>query len=143
MASLNVRCVLAYQDAPWGTAPASKSAVAHTVIKEYKPRSAGVVRRMARSDHWRWVSIKVSTALGESDLDLPTPDEVGQDQHRIEFGIGAEEGLRLALAGGIAHQDPAQRDRRRAAAVLDGDIGGDDNRAGFVAIPAGERHRAP
>src|SRR3954452_8054304 len=56
MASLNVKCALAYQDAPRGTAPASKSSVAHKAIKEYKPRSVGVVRRMARSDHWRWVS---------------------------------------------------------------------------------------
>src|SRR3954464_12483075 len=65
MASLNVRCVLAYQDAPRGTAPASKSAVAHTVTKEYKPRSAGVVRRMARSDHWRWVSTPRWARLSE------------------------------------------------------------------------------
>src|SRR3954469_24208560 len=56
MASLNVRCVLTYQDAPRGMEPGSKSDVAHTVIKEKKNRTAGVGGRMARSDPWRWVS---------------------------------------------------------------------------------------
>src|SRR3954467_96881 len=118
MASLNVRCALTYHDAPRGTALASKSVVAHTVIKEYKPRSAGVVRRMARSDHWRWVSTprwarhsaKVTSTC---------------HQHRIELGIGAEEGLRLTFAGRIADQDPAQRDRRRAGAIPDGNVRSD------------------
>src|SRR5271166_619470 len=54
MASLNVGSCLRYQAAPFGrsiwAALFAKSS-AHTVIIENSPSKAGVVRRMARSDH--------------------------------------------------------------------------------------------
>jgi hypothetical protein len=50
---------------------------------------------------------EMSAALGEGDFDLLAADEIGQDHRRIELSVGAEEGLRLVLAGRIAHQDPA------------------------------------
>jgi hypothetical protein len=58
MASLKVDSFLSYQAAAFGVSVAGAIRVrpsAHTVINEYKPNRIGVVRRMARSDHWRWV----------------------------------------------------------------------------------------
>ena len=57
MASEKVGNLLAYQAAersgnPWF--PASKCAA--RVTQEKRPKRTGVVRAMARSDHWRWVS---------------------------------------------------------------------------------------
>jgi hypothetical protein len=54
-ASLKVSRGLRYQDACRGRAPASASS-AHSVTSENKPIRAGVVRAIASSDHWRWVS---------------------------------------------------------------------------------------
>jgi hypothetical protein len=60
MASLNVGSCLRYQALAFGrsvvAAPRAKPS-AHTVISENNPSRAGVVRRMARSDHWRCVSM--------------------------------------------------------------------------------------
>ena len=59
MASLNVGSDLRYQAATFGrsTLVASRARLsAHTVISENNPSNAGVVRRIARSDHCRCVS---------------------------------------------------------------------------------------
>ncbi len=59
MASLNVGSFLQYHAAVFifSALPASRAnPSAHTVISENNPSSAGVVRRMARSDHCRCVS---------------------------------------------------------------------------------------
>ncbi len=54
MASLNVGSCLRYHTAALGRSAVAVSRArpsAHTVISENNPSSAGVVRRMARSDH--------------------------------------------------------------------------------------------
>ena len=59
IASLKVGSCLRYQAAAFGRSAVATSRArssAHTVISENSPSSAGVVRSMARSDHWRWVS---------------------------------------------------------------------------------------
>ena len=59
MASVNVGSCLRYHAAAFGrsaVALARARLSAHTAISENNPSKAGVVRRMARSDHWRWVS---------------------------------------------------------------------------------------
>src|SRR5271163_2594368 len=59
MASLNVGSFLQYQAAAFsGTALVviRASSSAQTVIRENNPSNAGVVRRIAKSDHWRCVS---------------------------------------------------------------------------------------
>jgi hypothetical protein len=56
MASLKVNLDLVYQEALLGWASGPKTVGAHKVTKEYRPRRAGVVRAMARSDHCRWLS---------------------------------------------------------------------------------------
>src|ERR1700687_2075410 len=57
MASLKVGSSLAYQAADLGwRARATLASAAHRVMRENRPSRAGVVRAMARSDHWRWVS---------------------------------------------------------------------------------------
>src|SRR4051812_1358482 len=56
-ASLKVGACFGYQRTHSGRRPcAASSCVAHSVTSENKPSSAGVVRRMAKSDHCRWVS---------------------------------------------------------------------------------------
>src|SRR5271165_2341880 len=59
IASLKVGRDFLYQAAGWGRTAAPGTAInpcAQTVISEYNPSSAGVVRRIARSDHCRCVS---------------------------------------------------------------------------------------
>src|SRR5208282_5213329 len=59
MASLNVGSCLRYHAAAFGRSAEAVSRTklsAHTVISENNPSKAGVVRRIARSDHWRCVS---------------------------------------------------------------------------------------
>ena len=57
MASEKVRSAFGYHAAPRGVmAWCAAMSCAHGVTRENRPRSAGVVRRMARSDYWRWVS---------------------------------------------------------------------------------------
>ena len=57
MASLKVRTDFEYHAATLGlrVCDLARSCV-HSVTMENKARRAGVVRRMALSDHWRWVS---------------------------------------------------------------------------------------
>ncbi len=68
---------------------------------------------------------QVRACLFKGDFDLPTADEPSKDLFRFDSLVGAEEGLRIKLALWVAHQHPAQRHRRQAAAVPDGCTGGD------------------
>ena len=59
IASLNVGCCLRYQAVVFGPGVVAASRTkpsAHTVTRENNPSKAGVVRKMARSDHCRYVS---------------------------------------------------------------------------------------
>src|ERR1700721_3634826 len=59
IASLNVGSDLTYHAAGWVRTSVVGSAInpcAQMATREYKPSNAGVVRRMARSDHCRCVS---------------------------------------------------------------------------------------
>jgi len=54
MASVKVQCDLGYQAAVAGASGMSTAkSCAHKVTSEKRPGSAGVVRGIARSDHWR------------------------------------------------------------------------------------------
>src|SRR5260370_34655813 len=67
----------------------------------------------------------MSAGFLEGDFDLPATDEPGEDIARTDVEIGSQEGLRLEFAFGIANEQPADRHRRRAAAIPDGGATGD------------------
>src|SRR5215210_3635580 len=67
------------------------SRAAMSVIKENSPSKQGVVRAIALSDHWRWVSTpRWSRHFPEGDFHLPALDEPGEDLQRIASEVGAE-----------------------------------------------------
>ena len=88
------------------------------------------------------LNTEVGAAVLESDLDLPAPDEPPEDVDGISGDVCAEECLGFEVAGRIAHQYLADRNRR-AAVVLDGGVGGDVEDLGPVSVPVGHRDRAP
>src|SRR4051794_8095760 len=148
-ASLNVGSGLGYQRTLSSSGPRSTASwLAHRVTSENSARSAGVVRRMARSDHCLWLEAvlpthpEVPTSLFEGGLHPPSANKPAQDVDRRGLRVGAEEGLRLLLATWVAHQHPA--DRHPCAAVRpECGAGGDIEAAGAVAIPAINSNPAP
>ena len=63
--------------------------------------------------------------LAEGDLHLPALDEPAQDLQRVLVGIGAEQGLRVEAAPGVAQQHPADRHDRQPGVAPDGGAGAD------------------
>ena len=83
----------------------------------------GVVRAMARSDHWRWVfHAQVGSDFLKGDLRLPTQHKPLQDLGRVCRRVGAEQGLRIEGTLGVADQHPADEDGRLARTVPDGGL---------------------
>ena len=58
--------------------------------------------------------------LAEGDLHLPALDEPADDLQRVAGGIGAQQGLRVEAALGVAQQHPADRHDRQAGVAPDG-----------------------
>src|ERR1700728_3391339 len=85
----------------------------------------------------------MSANLGECHLDLPSTDEPGEDVAGTGVDICGEEGLRLELAFGIAHEKPTDRHRRHAAAMPEGRAAGDLDETGGSAVPATDAIAAP
>src|ERR1700681_1998086 len=85
------------------------------------------------------LTLSFDTEMGagflEGDFDLPTAHEPGEDVARTCVEIGGEEGLRFEFAFGIANEQPADRHRRRAAAIPDGGAAGDFDDAVGSAVP--------
>src|SRR6266478_7385450 len=77
----------------------------------------------------------MSAGFLEGDFDLPATDEPGEDIARTDVEIGSQEGLRFEFAFGIANEQPADRHRRRAAAIPDGGATGDFDEAVGSAVP--------
>ena len=69
------------------------------------------------------------------DLELPARDEPLEDIDRRGVEIGAQEGLWLKFAKGIADQDPSNGQWGQAGMVPDGGAGGDLDGAIGAAIP--------
>ena len=82
------------------------NAWAARVVQEKSPSRAGVVRAMARSDHWRCVSTPRWAYLVEGDLQLPAQYKPFQDLGRVRRRVGTEQGLSL----GVSDQHPANED---------------------------------
>ncbi|HJU18502.1 MAG TPA: hypothetical protein VJ770_18785 [Stellaceae bacterium] len=95
-----------------------------------------MMRRTARSDHWRWVSWPFDRLRG--DFELPACDEPLQHLARRGGEIGGEKSLGFEFAGGIAYKQPADRHRGLAAVVPHGSGAGDFDQAMGSAIPQGD-----
>ena len=95
MASLKVGSCWAYQAAPRGRRAVACAAIdspARGVTGENDPSRAGVVCRMAWSDHCRWVSSRDGGGLPERRIDAPPRDEAAQDLRRCVVEVRTEEG---------------------------------------------------
>jgi hypothetical protein len=73
--------------------------LAQSVTMQNRPSKMGVVRRIALSDHWRWVSVP---RWARVDFDLLAADEPDEDMARIGVEIRCQEGLRFELVRRIA-----------------------------------------
>src|SRR5258705_13170306 len=85
----------------------------------------------------------MSAGFLEGDFDLPATDEPGEDIARTDVEIGSQEGLRFEFAFGIANEQPADRHRRRAAAIPDGGATGDFDEAVGSAVPEADAVALP
>jgi hypothetical protein len=71
----------------------------------------------------------------------PAVDIPSEDVLRLGVKVGAQEGLRLAGAGGVAHQNPSDWQRRYSAVIPDCGSAGEFEAAALAAIPF--RHDDP
>ena len=135
MASLKVRTDFGYHAAILGLSvrDLARSCV-HRVTRENIASRAGVVRRMV-GPLALGLDAEMGTHFLECDFDLPSADEPGEDVLRFGVEIGCKECLRVELAGRIANQKPADRDRRKAAMIPDGSAGCDFHEAIGSAVP--------
>ncbi len=116
MASLKVGVCLTYQAAPLTSGvPQVQSSWATRVMKENRPRSAGVVRRMVFSDQPRLVSTPRWSRPSwnvTSLLYLPAQHEPGDDLDRVRVEVGTQESLGREGVAGIVDEHPADRHGR-------------------------------
>ena len=76
------------------------------------PKRAGVVLKIARSDHCRSrLNAKVGPYFMKSDLDLPTQDKPSHNLCGFNVVIGTEQGLWIELAFWITNEDPTNGNR--------------------------------
>ena len=102
-----------------------------------------MVRRMARSDHWRWVS---TPRWARTSWKVTSTCQRATNQAMIWAGDTVGSVLSRACGSnwplGIAQQHPAQRDGRRAGAVPEGGAGRHLDLGGPAAVP-GDGQRLP
>ena len=146
MASTKVGDGLSYQAAVrWAIGRCFCNESAARVVQEKRPSRTGVVRAMARSDHWRWVYtprwVRTSWKVTSSCQRRTNHSRiwVGSAAGSVHSKAWVSEG-----ALGIADQHPANEDGRFAGAVPDRRLGGEFHRAGGAVIPGhcgtGPRH---
>src|SRR4051794_3872155 len=114
MASLKVGSCLGYQAAAFGCNRVVLSrarASAQTVISETIPSRAGVVRRIARSDHWRCVS---TPRCARTSWDVVSTRQRETNQPRINAGVAPRSVLRNAE--GSCSQDGSRTSTQRIEA---------------------------
>jgi hypothetical protein len=112
-------------------------------ISENSPSKAGVVRRMAISDHCLCVSNPRCLRLLEGDLKPPAPHEPTEDFPRIGIEVRTQEGLGLEISFGIAHQNPSHGHGEQAGRAPHGRRRNDLYRALPAALPVGDLGRFP
>src|SRR5712692_6944918 len=106
------------------------------VTSEKSPNKAGVLRRMAKSDHWRSrLDAQMSTHFMKGDFDRPAQDKPLHDLGSLYILIGAKQGHWLILALWIANEDPTDRDRRDRRLIPQSRARGDFHLSGGSPIP--------
>src|SRR5215207_10794839 len=144
-ASAKVGCLLRYQAACL-KAPAACAIRpwANTVTSENKPISAGVVRRIAISDHCLCVSnprcLRTSWKVTSN---CPAHHEPGEDLPRIGLEVSTQEGLGCEPSFGIADQHPAHGHGGQTRGVPHGRLRSDLDHALPTPIPVGDLGRLP
>ena len=136
MASTKVGDGLSYQAAlRWVMGRRFCNAWAARVVQEKSPSRAGVVRAMARSDHWRCVStprwVRTSWKVTSSCQRSTNHSDLG----RVRRRVGTEQGLSGEGALGVSDQHPANEDGGLAGAVPDRRLGGEFHGAGDAVVP--------
>ena len=149
MASTKVGDGLSYQAAlRWVMGRRFCNAWAARVVQEKSPSRAGVVRAMARSDHWRCVStprwVRTSWKVTSSCQRSTNRSRIWpfQDLSRVRRRVGTEQGLSGEGALGVSDQHPANEDGGLAGAVADRRLGGEFHGAGGAVVP-GHRGAGP
>ena len=111
------------------------NAWAARVVQEKSPSRAGVVRAMARSDHWRCVS---TPRWVRTSWKVTSSCQRSTNHSRIWVGSAAgsvQKGLSGEGALGVSNQHPANEDGRLAGAVPDRRLGGEFHGAGDAVVP--------
>jgi hypothetical protein len=81
------------------------------------------------------LNAEMVAGLLEGGLQGPAMDVSSQNGGRPGVEIGAQEGLWLAGASGVAHQHPSDRQRRHSAMIPDGGCAGEFEAAALSAVP--------
>src|SRR5712692_10350398 len=106
------------------------------VTSEKSPNKAGVLRRMAKSDHWRSrLDAQMSTHFMKGDFDRPAQDKPLHDLGSLYILIGAKQGHWLILSLWITNEDPTDRDRRDRRLIPQSRASGDFHLSGCSPIP--------
>jgi site-specific DNA recombinase len=111
--------------------------VDRVVVTEAEVEIRYVLPTSPESEHVRFCHLR------KDYFELPALDEPADDLERVAVGIGAEQGLRVEAALGVAQQHPTDRDDRHAAVTPDGSDGVDLHDALARAIPARHRDALP
>ena len=137
MASTKVGDGLSYQAARrWVMGCRFCNAWAAKVVQEKSPSRAGVVagdgpvRPLALGLH-----AQVAPDLLKGNFQLPAQDKPFQDLGRVRCRVGAQQGLGVEGALGVADQHPANEDRRLAGAVPHRRLRTEFHRAGGAVVP--------
>ena len=130
MASTKVGDGLSYQAAlRWVMGRRFCNAWAARVVQEKSPSRAGVVRVMARSDHWRCVS---TPRWVRTSWKVTSSCQRSTNHSRIWVGSAAGSVQSRGLSGegalGVSDQHPANEDGGLAGAVPDRRLGGEFHR---------------
>ena len=138
MASANVGSDLAYHAAGRGMAgPSFCDRWLAKDIQEKSPKSTGVVRAMARSDHWRCVlHSQVSAYLLEGHFQLPAQHEPLHDLDRGGRKVGGQQRLRTEFPQGVSNQDPSNGHWRLARMVPEGGLRSEFHSPDSTIIPS-------
>ena len=95
------------------------------MTRENSPNSAGVVLRIAISDHCLCVSNPRCLRISKKYLQFPAHHKPAEYLLRIGLKVGTQEGFGFELSPWVTHQHPAYRHSEPASGVPHGCLGSD------------------